>query len=246
MDVNDVSGADHYVKIIEQQKKVLQAAQKRKGERPRDLKPRSTIIGDHMLKSMGMHMMTLSPSGSGNHMIRSSFLARPYLPSVAPFKALKKMLLKDLKLETHHRGLYLLLRVITPPTRMTGIMVVMEDEADQAMIVQLYQQEEEKYRPARVSVERNGVCVIKEPYFKIMGDGGYGLRLDHVSDLIWLLEIDDRIPLQWRPRITQLDKTADEWKSEGNCAMKSQEFFEAARKQVVCSPVNHAVLLTPI
>lgn len=232
MDVKDVSGFAQYLKLMEQQKVVFKAAQNRKGERPRDAKPRSKVIDDHMMKVMSMHMMKLGPSGSVSHTIHSSFLARPYLPSIAPFQTLKKMLLTDLQLETHHRGLYLLLRVVTPPTRMTAIMVVMEDEADQVVMVQLYQQEEENHRPARVSVEKNGVCVVKEPYFKVMGDGDYGLRIDHVSDLIWLSEIDDRVPLQWRPQISQIDKTADEWKSEGNVAMQSQEFYEAVKKQV--------------
>jgi len=118
---------------------------------------------------------------------------------------------------------------------MTATMVVMEDAADQVMMVQLYQHEEERYCPAQVSIEKDGVCVVKEPYFKVMGDGDYGLRIDHVSDLIWLSETDDRVPLQWRPRISQLDKTAGEWKSEGNGAMKSEDFFEAVKKQVVCS-----------
>ena len=245
MDVKDVSGIGPYFKLLEQQKKTLQAAQKRKGERPRDAKPRSKIIDDHMMQLTSKQMMELGPSSSNNHMLHSSFLARPYLPSVAPFKTLKKMLLKDLRLETHHRGLYVLLRVVTPPTRMTAIMAVMEDEADQAVMVQLYQQEEENYRPARVSVKKNGVCVVKEPYFKVMGDGDYGLRIDHVSDLIWLSETDDRVPLQWRPQISQLGKTADEWKSEGNSALKSGKFFDAAEKQVLCSPDN-APLLTHI
>jgi hypothetical protein len=240
MDVEEVSGVDQYVKLIERQKKVLRAAQKRKGERPRDVKPRSKIIGDHMMQVMTRQMMALSPF---NHMIKSSFLARPYLPSVAPFKALEKILLKDLQLETHHRGLYLLLRVITPPTRMTAIMVAMEDEADRVMIVQLYQQEDEKYRPAQVSIERNGVCVVKEPYFKVMGDGNYGLRIDHVSDLVWLFETDDRVPLQWRPQVIQLEKTADEWKSEGDGALRSQKFFEAVKRQVFCSLIMPLTLM---
>jgi hypothetical protein len=72
MDVEEVSEVDQYVNLIEQQKKVLQAAQKRKGERPRDVKPRSKIISDHMMQVMTRQMMALSPL---NHMIQSSILA---------------------------------------------------------------------------------------------------------------------------------------------------------------------------
>jgi hypothetical protein len=41
---------------------------------------------------------------------------------------LKRVAIKDLQLETHHRRTYLLLRSITLDSRMTAIMVIMEDE----------------------------------------------------------------------------------------------------------------------
>lgn len=243
MDVEDVSTFDQYFKLMERQKKTLQAASRRQGERPKDRKPRAKAIDDHMMQCMSIGMMKLEYTGSGNHTMHSSFIAPPYLPSVASFKELEKVLLEDLQLETHHRGLYVLLRAVTPPVRMTGIMVVMEDERDDVVMLQLYQQEDEKDRPARDVVGEKGVCIVKEPYFKLMANGDYGLRIDHVSDLIWLSETDGRVPLQWRPRISQLDKTADEWKCEGNAAMKAEEFFDAVKKQVsmLC---NHVTLLT--
>ncbi|KAI9878412.1 MAG: hypothetical protein M1830_000932 [Pleopsidium flavum] len=111
-------------------------------------------------------------------------------------------------------------------------MVVMEDERDDVVMLQLYQQEDEDDRPARDIVGEIGVCIVKEPYFKVMADGEYGMRIDHVSDLIWLSETDERVPMQWRPRISQLDKTADEWRCDGNAAMKAEKFFDAIKKQV--------------
>lgn len=232
MDIKYVSRLEPYFKLLETHKKTFQAAQKRKGEYPTDAKPGSKVIDDHMTDLMSTDMANSGPSSSDNLQLRANFLPPPYLPSVAPFRALKKMPLKDLQLETHHRGRYLLLRVVTPPRILTGIVVIMDDEANQVVAVRLYQQEEESYRPARVRIKKNTACIIKEPYFKVMDNGDYGLRIDHVSDLIWLSDTDDRVPLHWRPHISKRDRMADKWKSEGDAAVKSGNFFEAAKKQV--------------
>jgi hypothetical protein len=72
---------------------------------------------------------------------------------------------------------------------MTGIMNVVVDEREDAVMMQLYQQLEENIRPASSIVINGDVFLVKEPYFKVMGDGEYGLRIDHVSDL---LHIDTR------------------------------------------------------
>jgi len=74
-----------------------------------------------------------------DHMIHQSWVAGPYPPSVAPFRRLKKLYLRDLQLETHHRGFYALLRVATPLVTMTAVMAIMEDEKDDGVVFQLYQ-----------------------------------------------------------------------------------------------------------
>lgn len=236
MDIEDVSNFDHSLELLARQKKLLQAASKRQGERPRDRKPRTKAIEGHMMTFLSLNMRGLVHADGGNHMIHSSFITSPYLPSVASFKDLKKVLLKDLRLETHHRGSYLLLRAVTPPVRMTAIMSIMEDETDDVVMFQLYQQEDEEIRRARDIVRDKAVCIIKEPYYKVTADGDYGLRIDHVSDVIWLHENDEKVPSQWRPQISQLDKTADEWKREGNDAMKAEKFTDAIEKRVFLSP----------
>lgn len=106
------------------------------------------------------------------------------------------MCIKDLRLETHHRGNCLLLRSITPPNKMTAIMVIVEDEMKDAVMLQLYQQVDKMHRPATSILNQNDVCLVKEPYFKVMADGNYGLRVDHVSDLVKIEPRDQRVFLQ--------------------------------------------------
>jgi hypothetical protein len=48
---------------------------------------------------------------------------------------------------------------------------------------------------------------------------GYGVRVDHVNDIVWVPTRDDKIPLRWRPKLSEI-KEANEVKQEGNDAMK--------------------------
>ena len=162
--------------------------------------------------------------------VHQSWVAAPYPPSVAPLGTLKKLYIKDLQLETHHRGFYSLLRVATPPSTMTAVMAIMEDEKDDGVMLQLYQQEDEDHRPGEEVVQVQQVCIVKEPYFKIMNDGDYGLRVDHPSDVIWLSLDDERIPLSWRARISELEKTSDVLKDEGNLALKACKLNNAVER----------------
>jgi hypothetical protein len=62
--------------------------------------------------------------------------------------------------------------------------MVLEDESGDVVMLQIYQQEDEKIRPATAIVKTGTVLLVKEPYFKVMGDGEYGLRVDHLSDVV--------------------------------------------------------------
>lgn len=56
---------------------------------------------------------------------------------------------------------------------------------------------------------------------------GYGVRVDHVNDIVWLPTDDDRIPKRWRPKLSEI-KEANVLKQEGNAAMKKGKTREAA------------------
>jgi hypothetical protein len=136
-------------------------------------------------------------------------------------------MIEDLQLETHHRGTYLLLRSITPPNRMTGIIVIVEDERGDVVPLQLYQQDEENTRKATDIVNVGTVLLVKEPFLKVMASGEYGLRVDHLSDVISLHEYDSMIPKAWRTQTTQL--SAASLKAEGNTAVGKGDYWQAIK-----------------
>ncbi|KAF1808573.1 hypothetical protein P152DRAFT_468937 [Eremomyces bilateralis CBS 781.70] len=131
---------------------------------------------------------------------------------------------KDGQLETHHRGMYLLLRSLTPPQRMTGVQVLMEDEEDDVMLLQLYLQEDETIRPAIDVVTVGTILLVKEPYFKVTANGQCGPRVDHLSDIIHIQRDDTRVPYAWRLQLIDLNQSAETLKLEGNSAMAAKEY----------------------
>jgi hypothetical protein len=236
MDVHDVSHLHGYMQMLAQQKKILKAAyEEHQGECPEDRKSRRELVNDFEMNCMVQQMHEMP--------MRSSFLPPPYLPSIAPLEELKQTFINNLRLETHHRGKYLLLRSITPSNRMTAIMAVVEDEREDAVMLQLYHQDDKQDRPATSTLKQNDIIIVKEPYFKVMADGEYGLRVDHVSDLVRIDPGDERVPIQWTPRVLDLDKTADDWKLEGNEAMKRQQYWVAVQKYWCTSSLKYSTVM---
>jgi hypothetical protein len=215
-----------YFGHLTRQIEVLKKAQLRQGERPRDGPPRNALIQQFTMAAM---MQKIQQTGQG-HFMRANFIPPAYPPCISPLSHLEITFIKDLQLETHHRGKYLLLRAVTPPRRMTAIMAIMEDEKDDVSMLSLYHCEEEDERPAEDIVRPGTILLIKEPYFKVHGDGGYGLRVDHITDVLHIDEDDERVPSKWRQRPRQVHSSADTLRKEGNAAVGQKKYWEAIAK----------------
>ncbi|KAL4746119.1 hypothetical protein BDW72DRAFT_210749 [Aspergillus terricola var. indicus] len=212
MDVHDVSGIEQYIYLLQAQERTLRNAQSRRGQPWKRPKSRDEIIMSLRLSHiMGRRDPFARPV---NPKIQTSFLPPAYPPCTATMADLKKVAISDLRLETHHRGLYVLLRAVTPTSIMTGILLIVEDEAGDVLLLQLYNQEEQLAKDGRL-VEGT-VILVKEPYLKVMVDGNHGIRVDHLSDVKFLSDHDEQIPLAWRQKVRIIDMSANDWKLKGN------------------------------
>ncbi|KID83169.1 TPR domain protein [Metarhizium guizhouense ARSEF 977] len=143
-----------------------------------------------------------------------------------------------MKLETHHRGARIVVRICTPPQRMTAVMAIVEDEQSTAVLLQLYHQPTELVVPADEIMQKGGVLVLKEPFFKCCTDGAYSLRVDHVSDIIWLDGTEECVPSKWRrPKSRSKDSTSI--RVEGNQAVTESNW--AAAHRLYTSAIKAAV-----
>jgi ribosomal protein S28E/S33 len=196
------------------------SAAKRQGEHPQDRKPREQLVAEASRGGI------TSTRGIGR------FISVPeqYYPCTVPFGQLEKEKIRNLQLETHHRGRYLLVRAITGPVQYDGVVMVVEDEDGDAVQLELYHQ-----LGPRVLLERKdkemptmGTFVVKEPYFQVTLRGDYVVRVDHLSDIVWLPDTDERVPAGWRSHLRNL--TANDWRVEGNAAFRAGCYREAIAK----------------
>lgn len=115
---------------------------------------------------------------------------------------------------------------------MTALMAIVEDEEATAVLLQLYNQPEELKVSKEHILQVGNVCIVKDPFFKATTDGSYSLRVDHVSDIIWLADTDDRIPLKWRKEVLCRDESSQGIRIRGNAAVQKREWAEAERLYV--------------
>lgn len=214
---------DNFGRMLKQQKRVLQNAKRKQGQCPRDRKGREEMLLEFMMASMATSMK----QSNQTHMVHSSFVPEAYLPCTVSVDTLKPLSIGKLRLETHHRGASLLLRTLTPPNRMTGILVLVEDQNRDVTVLQLYQQKDEDSRAASDIIGEGSILIIKEPFFKVMASGEYGIRVDHVSDVMFLDKDDLKVPQTWRPRLSEIGKSADALKLEGNTLMGQGKYWKA-------------------
>ncbi|KAJ5605534.1 hypothetical protein N7510_008315 [Penicillium lagena] len=228
MNTIDVSGNPQFVKDMTKQRSVFQADRSQKGQQPRGGKPRAELIVDFMFH------LAISNNQPGFN-LRTSFVPLAYPPCTSPVGDLKQIMIGDLLLETRHRGSYIILRTVTPPHRMTAIMAIVEDEQDNVVRFQMYHQDK-----TEKVLEEGTVMILKEPYLKVSAtDGGYAIRVDHLSDVIYLPKHDERIPNCWQPRLVEIITSASKWKEVGNGYFYEAKFREALdcySEALNCSP----------
>lgn len=227
MNIHNVSGVPQYAELLSNQKKALKDAQTRVGQKMKQGKSRAEIIMQFQFRQLMGRQRQLSRGSRVGFNIRSSFIPPAYSPSLRSITDLRKIVIKDLLLETHHRDNYIIVRSVTPADRMNAVMAVVEDEKSDVLVLQLYHQEEENTRAAEDLVGKGTVLIIKEPYLKMMSDGDYGIRIDHPSDLIHLPRNDPRIPSCWRSSIKELESSAEYLRKEGNNYFNASNYHAA-------------------
>lgn len=203
--------------LVDQQRSLSDAL---KGQRPTK-NHRGLVLLQFQLKLAESQRARAAAMRRGT---RLAYVPPPYPPCVAPFSELKKAMIGDLLLETHHRGTYVLVRSLTPQDRATAVMAIVEDEKGDVLMVQLHHQVDDR----EPLVREGTVMILKEPFLKVMLDGSYGLRVDHLSDVVLLPANDKQIPAAWRQKF-DCSGTALAWKAQGDKHFNRSEYRSAIK-----------------
>ncbi|KAH8845485.1 hypothetical protein MCOR27_007106 [Pyricularia oryzae] len=220
----DDPNLERYLAMLKEQKVKLVEALAHKGKKPPDSlrRSRKTLKQEFTMAALSKSMRNFM--GQRDH-IRACFIGAAYPPCTLPLSTLVPIMIRDLRLETQHRGRVLIVRAFCHPTKLTSIQNAIEDElgdVDRLAIYNLPQTVE----PDAV-LPQGAVVAIKEPYYKRTADGGLFVRVDHPSDFVRLRPGSSIIPDSLATHKTKADPSVLELKEDGNTAFKNGK-FEAA------------------
>lgn len=153
------------------------------------------------------------------------FLCDPYPPSTKNVSELISISISELKLDTHHRGRVLFTRTIDTALRVAAVHSIVQDELGTAERLALYNTD--VAIGAEELLPEDAILAIKEPYYIANANGSYSLRVDHPSDLVQLSLLDTQVPRGVCADLIKVDKSALDWKNEGNLAYSAENYLSA-------------------
>ncbi|TIA63867.1 hypothetical protein D6C77_01814 [Aureobasidium pullulans] len=215
MDLNVMIGG------VRQQKRALdQLVESRKG------KPRSEAIL-HLRTCDALLSVYAAKKNRANVGVRQVIIPAAYPPCELPFTSLKKMRMQDLLLDIHHRNDVLVVRVFGQPLESSSVQTcaAVEDEHGEVEQISIYHFGFARW--ADQTLHSGDVLAIKAPYLRSMVGGGAILSAYHPSD-VFVLERDHQLyPAKWRKSGSHVNKSAAQWKTDGNEALKDKNFHKA-------------------
>ncbi|KAL7924681.1 hypothetical protein ACQKWADRAFT_319251 [Trichoderma austrokoningii] len=220
----DEENMKEYFAILQQQRLLLKQAQTYKGQKPPASfkRSRSVLQRDFYLAALrtGMRNLMAQP-----HQVRSCFIGEAYPPCTMPLSSLVPIHIRDLKLETQHRGHVLIVRTFCEPDYLASVQNAIEDESGEVNRLAIY-----NLLPTtdpNAVLPKGAIVAIKEPYYKCTADGGVIVRVDHPTDFELLKPGHGMIPRGFNARIMQIGQTAMHLKDEANAKFSSGDFREA-------------------
>lgn len=160
-----------------------------------------------------------------------------YPPCTTEIGSLKPIAIKDLKVESHHRGSVLVARRIGRVSQTwVRLLASVQDQAGNACALTFWHHMRDV--PAEEFLPKNCVLAIKEPYLSIEFRSFHPradlpvesllvVRVDHPADLVVLPASSSLMPTAFRT--SSAAQTAMACKEQGNAAFASKRFLAAQR-----------------
>ncbi|KAJ5960083.1 uncharacterized protein N7479_007233 [Penicillium vulpinum] len=226
-------------KLLREHNQALEAAEALKGKQ---FKP--ALTRDELLRKFIFWQKRSKDQPGGQDsagMVDVSFAPPIYPPCLASLKDLKRVMIKDLLFETHHRGSYILVRSITRAEKMAAVTVIVEDEQKHAIPLRMLN---EKLSCHDGFAGKGEILLVKEPYLTLIPGVEYGIKVDHISDIMFIPMFDNMVPSAWREQLPEHETsqwTAGNWLSMGIENINWGRFYSATArcsKGLECSPTE--------
>eukprot|EP00929_Paragymnodinium_shiwhaense_P051461 TRINITY_DN25895_c0_g1_i5.p1 TRINITY_DN25895_c0_g1~~TRINITY_DN25895_c0_g1_i5.p1 ORF type:complete len:624 (+),score=119.17 TRINITY_DN25895_c0_g1_i5:111-1982(+) len=156
--------------------------------------------------------MQRSMPGCSSILTSNSWDIKPAVPG-STTKALAPMFARDLQVGTTHRGRLLEGTLVEDPIFSGSAAFIMEDLVGDLVEVAVYNIPGASWEVTEKVFPKGRRITIREPYYKIRGDGSLGIRIDN--------------PQEIQDATTQIN--AEDLKEQGNACFKAKDFKGALR-----------------
>lgn len=220
---------EKYNRVLEDGQKVLQRLAFARGSRVSTKHSREEILGRHAALTVADSLQ----SYEDGQIISFIFHRAPC--STAPLSSLKKARINELTWCEPARGRVLVIRAISTAraTPQGALHAVVEDESGDVHNLFVHNMHECRAGETTDVLPRNAVLAIKEPYFEAVSENTSGIRVDHPTDLVYLVAGDSLYPETWKTRFsTESELPAEALRVLGNDAFKKKMYRSAVNLYV--------------
>ncbi|KAJ5356672.1 tpr domain-containing protein [Penicillium concentricum] len=200
---------------------------KQRGE-PREARNRKGEIQQAVSMSLFQDLSLSFGGGRSNNSMVAYTTGEQYPPCLKDVSQLEPMELSELRMDTHHRGKKLILRRVSP---------VVELQLSSWTVVQTDQRSEDverleifihKSHHGQDVLEAGIEYVVKDPYYTLNSLGECTLRVDHPSDLVITIYMDNlEVWRSAKVNPAKVVETAEECKTKGNAALEKKDYCRA-------------------
>ncbi|OAA50848.1 TPR domain protein [Beauveria brongniartii RCEF 3172] len=223
MDTREVSQDAQFAAHVREVGLMHEMAQLRNGQLVHDHPPPDSLVA----RFSAIRVSLNAKHATQETLISTTQLPPPYPPSDRFVEELSPIDIKQMRLGEHHRGSRVIVRALTSPIRLNAIMLVVEDLEGTAVNLQLHHHPSADDVPSEEVINIGNVLIIKEPFFKCTTDNSYSLRVDHLSDVVWLEPFDSRVPDAWRTAVPEM--ISETVRVQGNEAVRRKCWAKALR-----------------
>ncbi|PNP58402.1 hypothetical protein FNYG_15065 [Fusarium nygamai] len=194
--------------------------------------PKSLIeqaISTSLMQEMSSAAFGLGAPRKTREVMVAYGIGKQYPPSTAKIADLQPMAIKDLRMETHHRGSFLALRRVSPVCilQASSWAVVKGQSSDEVERLEVFLHTSQ-YGSNTLEIASD--LVIKEPYYTLNAQGECTIRIDHPSDLM-VIAISES-PESWRDKGRHSGRpdlvSPSDYKMKGNDALLQKKNYAGA------------------
>jgi hypothetical protein len=206
-----------YEETPDELRELLESTQDYTNQVPTAKFDRSALLNEHEKSLKWLDGDSIPP--------QNFILPLPYLPSRSTLSQIIRVNLSNLRIDCREVNDAVLFRTIAEPYVYSSSITIVEDYNGDVARLTVCNIDDSMNDPM---FPIGTILAVKQPCWSAVPSGGYHIRVDHPSDIVFLETTDDTVPSAWKNATSiHNSKVAISWKEEGDKMFLEKRFRKA-------------------